>query len=101
MLHRAARLAVLCAVLAGGRAAAQTAPPGEWFQWRGPNRDGISGEAGLMKDWPGAGPPLAWRITGAGTGFSSFSASGGRLYTLGARDQVEYAMAFDRATGKK
>ena len=75
--------------------------PAEWFQWRGPNRDGISTEAGLLKDWPRGGPPQVWRTTGAGNGYSSFSTSGGRLYTLGARAGNEYVMAFDRATGKK
>ncbi|MEZ5285623.1 MAG: PQQ-binding-like beta-propeller repeat protein [Vicinamibacterales bacterium] len=75
--------------------------PAEWSQWRGPNRDGVSPETGLLEQWPAAGPRLAWQGTGAGTGFSSFSTSGGRLYTIGARDSVEYVMAFDRATGKK
>ena len=28
------------------------AVPAEWFQWRGPNRDGISQETGLLQDWP-------------------------------------------------
>lgn len=73
----------------------------DWPQWRGPNRDGVSAEKGLLKDWPAAGPPLAWRATGAGTGYSSFSSTGGRLYTLGARGSTEYVMAFDVATGKK
>ena len=73
----------------------------DWFQWRGPNRDGISAETGLLQDWPKSGPPLAWRHTGAGNGYSSFSSAGGRLYTLGARAGTEYVIALDRATGKK
>jgi outer membrane protein assembly factor BamB len=76
------------------------APP-DWFQWRGPNRDGVSAETGLLQDWPKGGPPVAWRIAGAGNGYSSFSASGGRLYTLGARSGNEYVIALDRASGKK
>jgi outer membrane protein assembly factor BamB len=73
----------------------------EWSQWRGPNRDGISTETGLLQEWPAGGPRLVWQGTGAGTGYSSMSTSGGRLYTIGARDDVEYVMAFDRASGKK
>ena len=73
----------------------------DWPQWRGQKRDGISAERGLLKDWPAAGPPVAWRATGAGTGYSSFSAAHGRLYTLGARGDTEYLMAYDAATGKK
>lgn len=73
----------------------------DWPQWRGRNRDGISAERGLMKSWPTNGPPLAWRTTGAGEGYSSFSAAHGRLYTLGARGATEYVIAIDAATGKK
>ncbi len=29
---------------------------GDWPQWRGPNRDGISKETGLLKEWPKDGP---------------------------------------------
>jgi outer membrane protein assembly factor BamB len=79
----------------------QAQAPSDWTQWRGANRDGISAETGLLQDWPKAGPPLAWRITGVGNGYSSFSASGGRLFTLGARGGNEYVIAIDRATGKK
>jgi outer membrane protein assembly factor BamB len=73
----------------------------DWPQWRGPRRDGVSAETGLLKQWPAGGPPLAWKSGGAGEGYSSFSVSGGRLYTLGARQGTEYVMAYDVATGKK
>lgn len=73
----------------------------DWPQWRGRNRDGISAERGLLKSWPQGGPPLAWRTTGTGEGYSSFSAAHGRLYTLGARGGTEYVIAIDAATGKK
>ena len=37
----------------------------DWPQWRGKNRDGIATETGLLKTWPPAGPPLAWKAAGA------------------------------------
>ena len=96
---------LLAAALTGAcfiaTALAQPAAPAEWFQWRGPNRDGISAETGLLQAWPKAGPPQVWRANGVGNGYSSFSTSGGRLYTLGARAGTEYVIALDRATGKK
>lgn len=74
---------------------------GNWPQWRGPNRDGISTETGLLKQWPAEGPPLAWKATGAGRGYSSFAISNGKLYTMGLRGDREFVVAFDVATGKE
>lgn len=79
--------------------AAQTT--GEWPQWRGPNRDGISKETGLLKQWPADGPPLVWKVKGAGRGYSTLSVSGGRLFTMGLRGDREFVIAFDAATGKE
>jgi outer membrane protein assembly factor BamB len=73
----------------------------DWPQWRGSNRDGRSGETGLLKAWPAGGPPLAWQAKGAGEGYSSFAVSQGRLITLGARGDTEYVIAFDAASGKR
>lgn len=78
-----------------------SAQEAEWHQWRGPNRDGVSTETGLLQRWPESGPPQLWRAEGAGEGYSSFSTSHGRLYTLGARGGTEYVSAFDADTGRK
>ena len=72
-----------------------------WPQWRGPNRDGISKETGLLKQWPAEGPPLVWKASGAGGGYSSFSVANGKLYTMGLRGEREFVVAFDVATGKE
>src|SRR5687767_10159644 len=72
-----------------------------WPQWRGPNRDGVSKETGLLKQWPAEGPPLAWKASGAGFGYSSFSVSNGRVFTMGLRGDREFIVAFDAATGKQ
>ena len=90
-------VAVLCVLSAV--AAAQAG--GEWPQWRGANRDGLSQETGLLKQWPEAGPPLAWKAAGAGMGYSSVAVSKGRIYTMGLRGDKEYVIAFDAATGKE
>jgi outer membrane protein assembly factor BamB len=82
-----------------GEAAAQSA--GNWPQWRGPKRDGISTETGLLKQWPENGPPLVWKATGAGNGYSSVAIANGRLYTLGLRGDREFVIAYDVANGKE
>ena len=72
-----------------------------WPQWRGPNRDGISKETGLLKQWPAEGPALVWKASGAGGGYSSFSVANGKLLTMGLRGEREFVVAFDVATGKE
>lgn len=73
----------------------------DWPQWRGVNRDDISGETGLLKKWPEGGPKKVWAFEYAGLGYSGYSIVGGTLYTMGARDAVEYVIAVDTATGKE
>ena len=99
-MKRSFLLPATVALLAlASQAMAQTAAV--WPQWRGPNRDGISKETGLLKQWPAEGPPLVWKATGAGRGYSSFSISDGKLFTMGLRGDREYVIAFDIATGKE
>ena len=57
----------------------------DWPQWRGPNRDGLSTETGLLKEWPKDGPPLLWKANGLGVGFSGISVAGQRIFTMGER----------------
>jgi outer membrane protein assembly factor BamB len=78
--------------------------PGEWPQWRGPNRDGVSPDTGLLTEWPKDGPKLLWEAKGAGRGYSTVAIANGKIYTLGdnlsKEDTDEYATCFDDATGK-
>lgn len=62
---------------------AQATSAGDWYQWRGPARDGVCTETGLNDDWSDAGPPIAWRTRGLGRGFSSVAISQGRIYSMG------------------
>ncbi len=54
----------------------------DWPQWRGPNRDGISKETGLLKEWPKEGPKLLWQVKDLGSGYATPSVVGGRVYVL-------------------
>ena len=40
-------------------------------QWRGPDRNGIYNETGLLKKWPDSGPKLLWHFDELGEGFTS------------------------------
>ncbi len=91
MLRRALLcLAPLCAM----------AVAADWPQWRGPNRDGISKETGLLQQWPAGGPKQVWKARGLGEGYSSFAVVGNRLYTQGQQGGQEFVLAIDVATGK-
>ena len=68
----------------------------DWPQWRGPNRDAICKEKNLLTEWPAEGPPIAWRVNEAGSGFSSVAVANGIVYTLG--DFEEGHRAFKGAT---
>jgi outer membrane protein assembly factor BamB len=54
-----------------------------WPQLRGPRRDGVSAERGLLASWPKEGPPRLWSATGIGRGFSSPVISAARLIITG------------------
>lgn len=79
----------------------------DWPQWRGPNRDGISTETGLLKEWPEGGPKLLWNSKtvnggkGVGRGYSSLAVAGGRVFTIGDRGKDDMVFALDEATGKE
>jgi outer membrane protein assembly factor BamB len=70
-------------------------PEPGWPQFRGPRRDGISDERGLLPAWPEGGPKLLWSATGAGKGFSSPTIAGGRLYITGDFGEDVRVLAFD------
>lgn len=75
---------MLCVVLACGMLLA--AGPGraaDWPQWRGPERNGLSSEAGLCQQWPPEGPKLLWQITGVGSGYSTPAVEKERVFLLG------------------
>ena len=74
---------------------------GYWPQWRGPNRDNVSPETGLLKAWPAGGPPLRWRVDGIGEGIASVSIAEGRIYTLGYFEGGEFLTALDQRTGQR
>jgi outer membrane protein assembly factor BamB len=67
----------------------------DWPAWRGPNRDGLCREKGLLKEWPKSGPPLAWKTTGIGEGFSGPAVVGNMLYITGHKDGKQWVFALD------
>lgn len=67
----------------------------DYSNWRGPNRDGIYYEKGLLKDWPEGSPTLSWSFDGLGAGHSSVSIGEERLFTTGMPDSTGFLYSFD------
>ena len=82
--------------LAPGRAAS----PSDWPQWRGPDRTGLSNESGLLRQWPAAGPPLVWTMSGLGAGYGSVAVKGDRIFVQALKSNDSAVFALNRADGK-
>lgn len=74
---------------------------GDWPQWRGPKRDAVSLESGLLSDWPEGGPTLLWTLEDAGVGYSGPAVRNGRLFLLSGRDKSTVAFAVNVKTGQR
>jgi outer membrane protein assembly factor BamB len=81
--------------------AASHAANNDWPNWRGPNRDAICRETGLLQAWPPEGPKLLWKATGLGEGYSGPAVVGTTLYTMGNLDGNECVLALETTTGKQ
>jgi len=71
----------------------------EWSQFRGPNRDNLSSETGLLTEWPEGGPKLLWSAKGIGKGYSTVSVREGVIYTMGNLGDDEMIIALDEKSG--
>jgi outer membrane protein assembly factor BamB len=75
----------------------------DWPQWRGPGRDGVWRETGLLESFPAKGLQVRWRVP-AGWGFSSPVVAEGRVYLADsevARPRAkERVRCFDARNGK-
>jgi len=72
---------------------------GDWPQWRGAQRDGLSQETGLARTWPEGGPPIIWQVDHVGLGYSSLAIKDGRIFTLGNLDGVEHIICLKADDG--
>lgn len=72
----------------------------DWPQWRGPNRDGVSPETGLLGSWPSTGPKKLWSVGELGNGYGSLAIAGDRIYVQGSHQSRSVVWALNRADGK-
>jgi outer membrane protein assembly factor BamB len=99
MLH-AARKSFAVVVLASALISVSAAE--DWPQWRGPGRDGVWTETGLVERFSGEQIPIKWRVA-IGPGYSGPTVAAGRVYVTdrvpGPRS-AERVLCFAEETGK-
>src|SRR5262245_41656644 len=75
----------------------------DWPQWRGPNRDGVWAETGILGSFPPDGLKVRWRAK-VGPGWSSPVVASGRVYLTDSElhkpKAKERVHCFEEATGK-
>ncbi|MBC8137975.1 MAG: PQQ-binding-like beta-propeller repeat protein [Fibrella sp.] len=71
----------------------------DWPQFRGPARNGISAETGLLSQFPAAGPKRVWGVN-IGKGFSNVAVKAGRVYAIGNDGSQDIVHCLNAATGR-
>jgi len=75
----------------------------DWPQWRGPNRDGVWKETGILQTFPRDGLKVSWRVP-VGRGWSTPIVAKGRVFVTDVEvappKSIERVLCFDEATGK-
>ena len=86
----------VCAVLTVTLLVSAAAGNAETPRFRGPAGDGKFTAAGLLKEWPADGPPVAWITEGIGEGYSSVAVWDGKLYVTGMTpDEIGHLFVLD------
>jgi outer membrane protein assembly factor BamB len=78
----------------------KSAAGADWPQWRGPNRDGVCAEAGVLIAWPEVGSKQLWEAK-VGEGFASVVVAKGRVFTIFQDGDHEAIAAWNAETGQE
>ena len=90
----------LCVVVSVGVALRAQAASTDWPQWRGLERNGVSRETGLLREWPRTGPAVVWSASQLGEGYGSVAVAGSRVFVQGMKNRQSVVTSLDRTSGK-
>jgi outer membrane protein assembly factor BamB len=99
MVHHRLVIAVIIVLGIAATTIGQT-PSTDWPQWRGPERNGLSKETGLLKQWPSSGPPRLWLNENLGAGYGAVAVQGERIYLQFSLGRQSAVASLNRADGK-
>ncbi len=96
------RIVTAC-ILIAAMAGANTAFGADWPQWRGPKRDGVWTETGIIERFESPQLPIKWRMP-ISAGYSGPTVAEGRVYVMdrvAKPESQERVLCFDAHTGKE
>ena len=73
----------------------------DWPQYLGPNRNSISDQQGILRNWPQTGPEVLWTVQ-VGIGYGGSVVKNSKVYLLDRNDKVgDNLRCFDLSSGKE
>ena len=94
------RVAVLASIVVLLSATGGYSQGNAWPQFLGPDRNGISTETGLLKQWPVGGPKEVWRVPG-GVGMAGLAIQEDLLVTTVQTTKSQFVLGLSAASGKE
>jgi outer membrane protein assembly factor BamB len=73
----------------------------DWPNFLGPNRDGISTETGINKDWGAKRPKQVWKVAMSDGGYAGPAVAGGVVYIVDHRGSDDVVRALSLKNGTK
>jgi len=95
MMKRTLSVVAGLALIAGAGMAA------DWPNFLGPNKNSISPETGINKDWAGKPPKTLWTAPLHDQGYAGPSVAGGTLYIVDHVDKEDVVLALDLESGSE
>ena len=74
---------------------------GDWPQFLGPTRNGVSPETRINLDWKAKPPKLLWKTPMSDKGFAGPSVAGGKVFIIDHQDDQDIVRALDLASGRE
>jgi outer membrane protein assembly factor BamB len=94
------RLLIIVAIVCSAQSLLQAE---DWPQWRGPNRDGVWSETGVVEKFAAKRLEPKWRVP-IGSGYTGPTVANGLVYVMDRQTepkQIERVLCFDSATGEQ